>query len=60
MMCVLGVKVTLIDKNKRLLSFLDNEIGVHLQIALEEHGLGFLFGEKEYTKIFFMKMMVLL
>ena len=50
MMCILGVKVTLVDKNRRLLAFLDKEIGSHLQIALEENRLEFI-REKEYTSI---------
>jgi NAD(P) transhydrogenase len=50
MMSVLGVEVTLIDKNKRILSFLDQEIGSHLQISLEEHQLKFI-REKDYTHI---------
>ncbi|MCH9811805.1 Si-specific NAD(P)(+) transhydrogenase [bacterium] len=50
MMAILGVKVTLIDKNKRLLAFLDHEIGSHLQVALEENQLEFI-REKEYTSI---------
>ncbi len=50
MMSVLGVQVTLVDKNKRILSFLDQEIGSHLQISLEENHLQFI-REKEYTKI---------
>jgi len=50
MMCVLGVKVTLVDKKKRLLSFLDKEIGALLQIALEETNLEFI-REKEYSAI---------
>lgn len=50
MMCILGVKVTLIDKSKRILRFLDQEIGSHLQVALEENNLEFI-REKEYTSI---------
>lgn len=50
MMSILGVKVTLVDKRKRLLSFLDQEIGTHLQIALEENNLEFI-REEEYTSI---------
>jgi NAD(P) transhydrogenase len=50
MMAVLGVKVTLVDKNKRILSFLDQEIVSHLQIALEENNLEFI-REKEYSSV---------
>lgn len=50
MMSILGVRVTLVDKNKRMLSFLDKEICAHLQIAMEEHGLLFI-REKEYVDI---------
>lgn len=47
---LLGTKVTLIDKRPRLLSFLDREIGSHLQIALEENNITFL-GSKDYEKV---------
>ncbi len=50
MFCLLGTKVTLIDRRPRMLSFLDREIGAHLQVALEESKLVFM-GEKDYTKI---------
>ncbi len=50
MFCVLGTKVTLVDKRSRMLPFLDREIGAHLQVALEESKLIFM-GEKEYNKI---------
>jgi len=50
MMCVLGVKVTLIDRHASLLPFLDKEIGLHLQVALEEHNLTFLC-QKEFKEI---------
>ncbi len=50
MMSVLGVQVTLVDKNKRILAFLDQELGSHLQISLEENNLKFI-REKEYSSI---------
>ena len=50
MMCVLGVKVILIDKRKSILSFLDKEIALHLQVALEENNLIFM-PEKEYKTL---------
>ncbi|MCH9620885.1 MAG: putative soluble pyridine nucleotide transhydrogenase [Chlamydiia bacterium] len=50
MMCVLGVKVTLIDRHPNLLAFLDKEIALHLQVALEENNLTFLC-EKEFESI---------
>jgi NAD(P) transhydrogenase len=50
MMAILGVKVTLVDKNKRILAFLDGEIASHLQIALEENNLEFI-REKEYSSV---------
>lgn len=50
MFCVLGTKVTLVDKRSRILTFLDREIGAHLQVDLEENKLTFL-GEKDYRKI---------
>ena len=50
MFSILGTKVTLVDKRMRILSFLDREIGSHLQIALEENRLRFL-GGKGYKQI---------
>jgi NAD(P) transhydrogenase len=50
MFCVLGAKVTLVDKRERILSFLDREIGAHLQVDLEENKLTFV-GGKDYDKI---------
>jgi NAD(P) transhydrogenase len=50
MFSILGSKVTIVDKRARMLSFLDREIGSHLQIALEENNLRFV-GEKEYESI---------
>jgi len=50
MFCILGTKVTLVDRRPRLLSFLDREIGAHLQVALEENKLMFL-GEKDYSNV---------
>lgn len=50
MMCILGVKVTLVDKRKHLLPFLDSEVALHLQVALEENNLTFI-GEKECDDI---------
>ncbi len=50
MFCVLGTKVTLVDRRARILSFLDREIGAHLQVALEESKLSFM-GNKDYSKI---------
>lgn len=50
MFCLLGTKVTLVDKRNRILSFLDKEIGAHLQVALEENKLHFI-GGKDYSKI---------
>ena len=50
MFCVLGTKVTLVDKGARILSHLDKEIGDHLQVCLERSNLIFM-GGKEYQKI---------
>lgn len=50
MFCILGCKVTLVDKRPRMLSFLDREICSHLQISLEENQLRFL-PNKEYESI---------
>lgn len=50
MFALLGTKVTLVDKHPRMLSFLDHEIGSHLQVALEEHHLHFI-GNKDYSAI---------
>jgi NAD(P) transhydrogenase len=41
----LGTKVTVIDKNERMLGLLDSEIGAHLQKALMDIGLKFI-GDK--------------
>lgn len=50
MFCILGTKVTLVDKRPRIMSFLDREIGSHLQLALEENNLRFI-GNKDYESI---------
>lgn len=50
MFCILGTKVTLVDKRPRILSFLDREIGSHLQLALEENNLRFI-GNKDYESV---------
>ncbi len=50
MFCVLGTKVTLVDKRTRILSHLDKEIGDHLQVCLERNHLIFM-GGKDYQKI---------
>jgi len=50
MFCILGSKVTLVDKANRMLPFLDREICSHLQISLEENNLRFL-PKKEYESI---------
>jgi NAD(P) transhydrogenase len=50
MFSILGSKVTIVDKRPRMLSFLDREIGSHLQISLEENNLRFM-GNKEYERI---------
>jgi NAD(P) transhydrogenase len=50
MCCPLGIEVSLVDRGSRILSFLDREIGAHLQVTLEENKLRF-FGEKEYSRI---------
>ncbi len=50
MFSILGTKVTMIDKRPRLLSFLDREIGSHLQIYLEENRLRFI-GSMGYREI---------
>lgn len=46
----LGTEVTVVDKKDRLLPFLDQEIGLHLQTALSTFGLKMLEG-KEIEKI---------
>ncbi|MBJ7449307.1 MAG: Si-specific NAD(P)(+) transhydrogenase [Parachlamydiales bacterium] len=46
----LGVKVTVVDKKDHILSFIDWEIGIHLQTALVDIGLQFV-GNKEPEKI---------
>ena len=45
MFSILQTKVTLVDKRDRILSFLDREIGSHLQISMEENGLKFIGGK---------------
>jgi len=50
MFSLLGTKVTLVDKGNRILSFLDKEIGAHLQVALEENRLQFI-GGKNYNRV---------
>lgn len=50
MFCLLGCRVTLVDARPCLLSFLDQEIGTHLQLALQDNHLQFL-GDRRYTSI---------
>ncbi len=50
MFSILGTKVTMIDKRPRILSFLDREMGSHLQISLEENRLRFM-GSTGYQQI---------